>query len=83
VRLPVACRVGTVVAAWLVVGALSSACAWLSQPTQAERLKAAADLAVYRQALLDCKEEGKDAGSLAVYTQCADEVDRRYGFGGK
>ena len=66
--------------AWLVTGAALVSCSWLSQPTQAERLKAAADLAVYRQALLDCKDEGKDAGSLAVYTRCADEVDRRYGF---
>lgn len=68
--------------AWMVTGGALVACSWLSQPTQAERLKAAADLAVYRQALLDCKDEGKDAGSLAVYTRCADEVDRRHGFGG-
>jgi hypothetical protein len=68
--------------AWLVTGGALTSCSLLSQPTQADRLKAAADLAVYRQQLVDCKAEGKDAGSLAVYTRCADEVDRRHGFGG-
>jgi hypothetical protein len=44
------------------------------------RAPAAFDVAAYKAALDACREEGKRVNSLAVYTQCADEADRRHGL---
>ncbi len=34
----------------------------------------------YRQRLLECKSQGKDAGSFSVFERCAREADIKYGF---
>lgn len=36
------------------------------------------DVAGHSAALADCRAEGKDAGSYAVYERCANEADRRF-----
>ncbi len=41
--------------------------------------KRAIDHAAYTAALQDCLDRGKDAGSIAVYRTCADDVDRKAG----
>lgn len=38
------------------------------------------DVAGHSAALAECRAEGKDAGSYAVYGRCADEVDRKFGL---
>lgn len=38
------------------------------------------DVAGHTAALAECRAEGKDAGSYAVYGRCADEADRKYGL---
>lgn len=45
----------------------------------ARRLQNAMTVEQYRAALNECVAEGKDAGSMQVYTRCADEADRHYG----
>lgn len=55
---------------------LSCACA---ANDNLQRAKNAITVEEYRQKLLECKRQGKDAGSLAVYERCAGEVDREYG----
>lgn len=45
-----------------------------------QRATNAIDLVEYRKELRECKEEGKDAGSIAVYERCAKEVDIKFGF---
>lgn len=47
-----------------------------------QRAKNAVTVEQYRQQLLDCKYQGKDAGSFSVYEQCAIEADKKYGFDG-
>lgn len=42
----------------------------------------ALDVAGHSLALTQCRAEGKDAGSYAVYERCADDVDRRFMDGG-
>ncbi len=42
----------------------------------------ALDVAGHSLALAKCREVGKDAGSYAVYSMCADDADRRYMDGG-
>lgn len=50
-------------------------------PPEAQRWPADCPSAeVYRRALLKCKEEGRDAGSLSVYERCAREQDIRCGL---
>lgn len=34
----------------------------------------------YRERLIECKQQGKDAGSLAVYERCARDADIKYGL---
>ncbi len=45
-------------------------------------VEAGAHVAGHAAALTDCRAIGKDAGSYAVYTDCADDADRRYGLDG-
>lgn len=56
---------------------LSGGCA--SSPPEStivESVENAAAVAQYRLLLKPCREKGKDAGSYAVYVECADAVDR-------
>lgn len=66
--------VGTVLALFAVFG-LVAHCVGCSP----SRGVAAADVALYERELDQCLREGRAAHSLAVYTQCANEVDRRHG----
>jgi hypothetical protein len=45
----------------------------------ARRLSNAMTVEEYRRALDGCVAEGKDAGSMQVYSRCADEADKHYG----
>jgi len=47
-----------------------------------ERAPAAVTVAEYTHALGECRDEGKDAGSYAVYEACAREADLRFGLKG-
>lgn len=47
---------------------------------QIKRAQNAADLVEYRNELRACKAQGKDAGSVPVYEDCANKVDIKYGF---
>lgn len=49
-------------------------------PSNEERAKNAITVEEYRSKLMQCKYEGKDAGSLSVYQRCADKVDIEYGL---
>ena len=44
------------------------------------RAAKAGNAAEHSMALAECRAEGKDAGSYAVYARCADEADRKYGL---
>jgi hypothetical protein len=44
-------------------------------PAMQHNIENAAALAQYEQLLDQCRAKGKDAGSYAVYSTCADEVD--------
>ncbi len=44
----------------------------------APRVAPALDTGAYTAALATCRAEGKDAGSYAVYEQCAREADTKY-----
>lgn len=44
------------------------------------RAPAAVDVNAYRNALTECRTEGKRADSLAVYEACANRADARYGL---
>lgn len=59
--------------------------ACVPKPTEAEtlqRAKNALTVEEYRLRLLECKAQGKDAGSLAVFERCAREADIQYGLDG-
>jgi hypothetical protein len=43
---------------------------------EAVSVENAAAVAQYKLLLVDCRKQGKEAGSYAVYERCADEVDR-------
>lgn len=45
-----------------------------------DRAGRAFDVAGHSVALAECRAEGKDAGSYAVYGRCADGVDRKFGL---
>ncbi len=45
-----------------------------------ERAPAAATVTEYKAALDECRAEGKRRNSFAVYVQCANEADIRYGL---
>jgi len=45
------------------------------------RAKNAITVEEYRERLVECKNKGKDAGSLLVYQRCSDDVDIQYGLG--
>lgn len=45
-----------------------------------DRAHRALDVAGHSAALAECRSEGKDAGSYAVYGRCADEADRKFGL---
>ncbi len=47
--------------------------------TTVQRAAGALNVEQYRKALDVCVEEGKDAGSMAVYSRCAAEADKKYG----
>lgn len=45
----------------------------------AERAANAVDTAAYAERLRHCLEVGRDAGSRAIYEECAEEADRVFG----
>jgi hypothetical protein len=47
--------------------------------TTVQRAAGALNVEQYRKALDVCVDEGKDAGSMAVYSRCATEADKKYG----
>lgn len=53
-----------------------------SAATQAQRAKNVVDVKLYDDALADCRKEGRETQSWAVYERCAKEADIRYGFDG-
>ncbi len=69
----------TVVAAMLLVAiyALFAHCAGCDM--FASHAARALDVAGYTVALAQCRGEGKEAGSYAVYETCAHEADVKYG----
>lgn len=46
---------------------------------QAPRAVGALDTVAYERELDECLKEGRAAKSLTVYTQCANEADKRHG----
>ena len=65
------CLVGGVIFGAAVLTGCASA------STQAKR---AAVTGGHAEELKECRDEGQESGSYAVYQRCADEVDRKYGI---
>jgi hypothetical protein len=53
-----------------------------SAATQAQRAKNVIEVKAYDDALADCRKEGREHQSWAVYDRCAKEADIRYGVDG-
>jgi len=70
--------VGGLIGAFMAITS-SSKVAACSHSNDAQRVVNTAEVAGYERALDDCKEQGKDAGSYAVYETCAKDADRRFG----
>lgn len=65
-----------------VIALAHHACGCDSAATQAQRVKNAADVTAYTDALNQCRKEGREFNSYAVYERCAKEADIRYGVDG-
>lgn len=52
-------------------------CTGCIPPAVVENAENVAAVAQYKLLLVDCKKQGKEAGSYAVYERCAEEVDRK------
>lgn len=66
----------------LVLLALACAYAYFTQGCSPSHQGVVLDVAGHTKRLKECRDEGKDAGSMAVYIQCADEADRHFMDGG-
>ena len=64
----------------ILVAALISIPACSADQT-VKRAETAVEVNAYRVELLACKAAGKDAGSFAVYEECAQGVDAKHGLG--
>lgn len=68
------------VALWAITATMIlTRCTPADIPDHARRATNALTVEQYRKALDECVAEGKDAGSMAVYSRCAGEADKHYG----
>ncbi len=69
---------GQIAKAIILAGVLTYSLPACEKPA-ARDASTAADMAAYTAALEDCLQQGKAAKSRAVYRECADGVERKWG----